>query len=510
VRKYFIMGKEYLIKNWRILMMIRVSGKGTKNWLSSGLICMVLFVLLTLPVAAKPNIDASPLGEESNRIYLPVILNPVSALPYPPVLNAINNTDLDNNYSLTWTETPQRLATTYQVQEATDSAFTANLREACVTTSLTCAVQSPAYGTYYYRVRGQNQYGYGEWSTLQSVQSKATILLGIYPPYYVMEAGFSNEMVGIDEFVAGSGGRSTTLAGLFMDTQYNSADNVTTHLTAVWNKGYTPFINLSRGGYTMAQIASGQLDAELNNWAVNFKTYADPDNDGVAERMAFIAPFQEMNGDWVAYGLDPTNYKIAYYRIQNILKTKGVPRGAVSWVFAPNGWTPNNKPLFEQYYPGDNYVDVVAISGYNFGYCPGNEGGWEWQTAVFNNPNYGERGYYLDRLRAMAPSKPIFIAQTGTTDYYQTGIISTGSKNTWLSNVYIYLANQTNLRGVVYFNWRNDSWQPCNWKVYQYPGSGSGFGFDGYKNAILQNPAYRYVAPANVMNMTEFFNAPMP
>ncbi len=432
-------------------------------------------------------------------------------VPHIPVLDPISNADLDKQYILTWSESPEKLATTYQVQEAADSAFTTGVRNVCSTANLTCSVTSLAYGTFYYRVRGNNAAGYSEWSAAQSARSQATILLGIYPPYYVTSTDYSNEMTGIDEFVTGvSGGRSTTLSGLFVNIRDNGDYAVRVQLTEVWNKGYVPFINLSIDGYTMAQVASGAIDDKLNTWATNYKVYADPDSDGVAERMAFIAPFQEMNGDWITYGLDPTNYKIAYYRIQNIFKTKGVPRMAVSWVFAPNGWTPDNKPLFEQYYPGDNYVDVVAMSGYNFGFCPNHVSGWEWQTAVFNTPNYGDRGYYLDRLRAMAPSKPVFIAQTGTTDYYASGTINTERKDTWLSNVYNYLAAQTNLRGVVYFNWVNTSYQPCNWKVYSYPGSGSGFKFTGYKNAINANPAYRYVAPADVMNMNDFFNASMP
>ena len=83
-------------------------------------------------------------------------------------------------------------------------------------------------------------------------------------------------------------------------------------------------------------------------------------------------------------------------------------------------------PMFEEYYPGDTFVDVVAISAYNSGYCGG--GVWQEPETVFNNPN-SSNGHYLDRLRTLAPSKPIFIAQTASSSYKTSGVQNAAEKN---------------------------------------------------------------------------------
>ena len=178
-----------------------------------------------------------------------------------------------------------------------------------------------------------------------------------------------------------------------------------------------PFVNLQIWA-TAYDIASGKKDVEIRNWARAYKNFADgPDGQG---RIAFIAPIQEMNscqsgGCWTMWGGDPENYKIAFRRIRQIFDQEAVPSSSVRWVFAPNGWShyKYDHP-FEDYYPGENWVDIVAISAYNFGGCIPNA--WRSPQEVYNNPNYRHQseGAYLDRMRVMAPGKPIFIAQTGT------------------------------------------------------------------------------------------------
>ena len=70
---------------------------------------------------------------------------------------------------VSWTEQPVRLADTYILQEATNATFTENLRRVCETSGASCSVSGKAEGTYYYRVRGHNQWGNGAWSAAQAV-----------------------------------------------------------------------------------------------------------------------------------------------------------------------------------------------------------------------------------------------------------------------------------------------------------------------------------------------------
>lgn len=445
--------------------------------------------------------ESQPDEGEQQYLYLPMVLNYWPPVPYKPTLNNITGAE-DGDFTLSWTESPSRLADTYTVEEATDSGFTQNLRTACNTSQQSCAVTGKTMGTFYYRVRGVNQYGAGQWSNVQAVVV-SPILLGQYSSYGGTD--FWTEQTKLDEFVTGTvGGRSSSLIGFFYTTDQNQAW-VTDHLISIWNGGYVPFINLYRYGYSMYQIANGALDGEITAWAQRFKAYSDPNGDGVADRFAFIAPFQEMNGDWVSYGLDPTNYINGFKRIQNIFKNQGVPKRAVSWVFAPNGWSPNNKPLFEAYYPGDAYVDVVAMSSYNFGYCIG--GVWEAPNVVFNNPNLGSRGYYLDRMNAMAPTKPLFIAQTASGDYSKPGVASWTDKNNWMLTAYTYLAGYPQVQGVVYFNVNDPPGQPCHFRLF---GVNPAVTFPGYRDAVNANLRFKYINPSTLKGLAGFFTSTLP
>lgn len=79
----------------------------------------------------------------------------------------------------------------------------------------------------------------------------------------------------------------------------------------------------------------------------------------------------EMNGDWFEWdgshnGQNPDNYVKAWRRLHRIFDEQGADN--VAWVWSPN-W--NSHPgsswnRFQEYYPGDAYVDWVGVSGYNF------------------------------------------------------------------------------------------------------------------------------------------------
>ena len=184
-----------------------------------------------------------------------------------------------------------------------------------------------------------------------------------------------------------------------------------------------------------------------------------------------------MNGFWVPYGLDPTNFILAYQHIQQIFIQEGVSMDEVHWTFAPNGWSRPQHPALEAYYPGDNIVDVVGFSAYNFGYCNG--GVWQDPVTVF--------GPYLPRIRTMAPDKPIFIAQTASST-------SGGSKDQWLRDAYGYLKDQQGVKAIIYFNLDKE----CDWAFYKTWGSNQRQ-YDGYREAVA-DPAYGYVHPNQILH----------
>ncbi len=175
--------------------------------------------------------------------------------------------------------------------------------------------------------------------------SKPPVLLGLYTKGYAGDQRvIDQELRQIDAWA----GKRHTLAGIFMNLEDNNpAFNVGGRLEKLRQNGYTAFINLDTTR-TAAQIAKGDIDNSLRKIA---RAYAAWVSKGEG-RIAYIAPLQEMNilGD-ESYGKDPVNFKLAYERIQQIFTEAGVPRNAVRWVFAPNGWS-EEAHRFENYYPG--------------------------------------------------------------------------------------------------------------------------------------------------------------
>ncbi len=202
-----------------------------------------------------------------------------------------------------------------------------------------------------------------------------------------------------------------------------------------------------------------------------------------------MAPLQEMNGYWVTYGKDPGNFKIAYDRIRSIFASEGVKPDQVWWAFSPNGWSEDGYE-FEKFYPGDSKVDVVAFSGYNFGYCPVGDRVLRWDDyQVVFKP-------YLDRMVAMAPTKPIIVSETSTSGQYpQSGNYSQTQKNQWLIDSYNYLASQPNIIGVFYFDLDGEASGECDYEIFNGPRQ-----YTGYRTAI-GNPQWHYYEPSTLSHM---------
>lgn len=289
----------------------------------------------------------------------------------------------------------------------------------------------------------------------------------------------------INKSKAWSGGK-LSIIGTFMRSDIPGAYfNVVEPLRMIWMNGYVPFINFEVHASSY-EIASGVKDSEIRNWASAYLDYVNGSNG--EKRFAFLAPLQEMNsckegGCWTQWGGDPGNYKIAFRRIRQIFDQVGVPGDAVRWVFAPNGWSHYAYDYpFEEYYPGGEWVDVVAISAYNFGGCLSSS--WQTPEEVFNNPDYlrVSGGIFLDRMRALAPGKPIFISQTGTAG-------SGTAKNSWLDEAYDYLASYPGVSAVLYFNLTSQ----CEWRVYDPPL----VMYPGYVTGVL-NSTYQYKNPQEI------------
>ncbi|MBQ3023090.1 MAG: hypothetical protein IJD91_07230 [Clostridia bacterium] len=124
---------------------------------------------------------------------------------------------------------------------------------------------------------------------------------------------------------------------------------------------------LSRGespSNMMYEILDGKYDYFINEYASLISKYSDV--------TVLFRPFNEMNGDWCNYSSfhtsrDPKVYVDVYRYLHEKFDEAGCNN--TLWVWNPNeisfpNYKWNNQSL---YYPGDKYVDIYGITGYNTG-----------------------------------------------------------------------------------------------------------------------------------------------
>lgn len=101
--------------------------------------------------------------------YLPLLAKRWPPIPYPATLNPIGNGDGDGIYVVTWPQV--NLAQTYSLEEDDGPGFP-NPTQVYSGAETAWTVPEPGKlaGTYYYRVRAHNEWGYGAYSNVESVE----------------------------------------------------------------------------------------------------------------------------------------------------------------------------------------------------------------------------------------------------------------------------------------------------------------------------------------------------
>lgn len=234
--------------------------------------------------------------------------------------------------------------------------------------------------------------------------------------------------------------------------------------TAAWIRqaGSIPYIRLmlrseaggegGDGEYTLQAILDGDFDQDLHAWAQAARDFSTP----------LIAEYGvEMNGEWFPwngqwngggettdYG-DPTQpdgperFREVYRHIIQICRDEGADN--ITWVFHVNN---NDYPedewnKFENYYPGSEWIDWLAVSVYG-AQTPQES---EWQEF---RPMMDE---VYPRLAALDANKPIILAEFGVADNNPLG-----DQADWAQAA---LSDLTSFRWqrLIGFSWWNEWWQ---------------------------------------------------
>jgi hypothetical protein len=191
--------------------------------------------------------------------------------------------------------------------------------------------------------------------------------------------------------------------------------------------------------YTLASIISGRHDGYIRGWARGLRAYGRP----VLLRFA-----QEMNGSWYPWaegvnGNRRGQFAQAWRHVWRIFARLRVHN--VRWVWSPVAR--GGFPIDVREYPGNAYVDIVGLSGFNAGTAlPPTWGGWRSFGAIF--------GRSLGTLRRLAPAKAVQISEVSSTS-------SGGSQPAWIADMFRYLAAHRRIRSLVWF----DLSKQTDWRI---------------------------------------------
>jgi hypothetical protein len=217
--------------------------------------------------------------------------------------------------------------------------------------------------------------------------------------------------------------------------------------TAIAKLGATPFLawepwdatngSVDQPAYSLANIASGAFDQYVSAWAQEIKAWGNP---------LWLEFAPEMNGNWYPWGdgvngNTPAEYIAAYRHVHDLFTAAGVTN--VVWVWTTNVTSDGATPI-SAFYPGDAYVNMVGVDGYNWGTTQSWGSVWQSPTQVFG-PTLAD----LEKLT----TRPIVIAETASTE-------QGGNKAQWVRQFFSLLAATPVIKAFVWFNFNKETdWQ---------------------------------------------------
>ena len=199
--------------------------------------------------------------------------------------------------------------------------------------------------------------------------------------------------------------------------------------------------------YTLASIAGGAHDPYIDLFAASIKEFGHP---------VTIRLMHEMNGNWYPWGLgvngnQPGDFVRAWRHVHDRFTALGVTD--VAWMWAPNAVYTGSAPL-DSLYPGDDYVDLVGLSNYNWGDHTHDGFTTEWMT-------FGELfDESIGQVRALT-ARPLWIAETGSSG-------EGGSKAEWVAATLTEASARPEIAGMVWFDQVDDG-AGVDWRIETEP-----------------------------------------
>ena len=225
-------------------------------------------------------------------------------------------------------------------------------------------------------------------------------------------------------------GGATGVTGDVIDVRLLQAVAAAGAVPMITWEPWDPAAGVEQPAYQLAIIARGDFDAYINSWAYRLAAYGGP---------VYLRFAHEMNAVWYPWcgrvnGNTPDDYIDAWRHLHDLFVAAGATY--VQWVWSPGVVQDAPLPL-TALYPGDAYVDWVALDGYNFGTSqPWSS--WRSFADIFGRS-------YADVLTLTA--RPMMIAEIASSE-------AGGEKAAWIADAFgrQLAADFPAVRAVVWFN----------------------------------------------------------
>lgn len=205
-----------------------------------------------------------------------------------------------------------------------------------------------------------------------------------------------------------------------------------------------------------SDIINGKYDSYLEWMTTEIKSWGKP----------FIIRFaHEMNMSRYHWGTtleeygpsSPNVYASMFQYVVTFFHNQNVDN--VLWAFCPNADSIPNESwnTIKNYYPGDEYVDILGMDGYNWDIDKdlAQKKGQTWTVPWRSFKEIFELPYR--QLRQIAPNKPLIVFETASVDR------SSGDRKVkWMKEA-LSIAKQWNIQGLIWFQANKEE----DWKIIQ-------------------------------------------
>lgn len=266
------------------------------------------------------------------------------------------------------------------------------------------------------------------------------------------------------------------VVGFIFDPRDDWSEATIIRAVSLLGKDRIYHLTISPGMMTAKQVAAGEFDDQYKKFFLLVKQL---------DINVVFRTMHEMNGGRYPWGSDPVNFQQAWRHVWELSRQVWLTQKNILFDMSVNGWdiptwepVPHQKaalfyckvsdkkrlncPTFEDYYPGNEYVDIMGMSFYNWWKWNGNYQ-WLYPNEIINNPQWRT----LDRLKAY--DKPLFVDEVGTTAVWypeqynfakSQEVYKTNSdyKNDWLLSLKEFFDNEPRILGGIYFNIDLTNW----------------------------------------------------